>query len=85
MRILLYIGVLLTGLLLPFWACVGAVVCYSLWRPGYELITIGILIDIQFGMYSPGFAYVYTTTITGVVLTLELLKPRLSFYTDYSE
>jgi hypothetical protein len=74
------IGVALTGFLLPFWFFCCAALCYILWKPGYELIVLGMCIDAQFGTPIFGVPCLYTGATALLVLVLNLVKPHLSFY-----
>lgn len=80
MRITAFIGVALVGLFLPLWASVLAALLYALWKPGYELIVLGALIDAQFAPVGTHFIYLYTYAFAGVVLVTNLLKPHLAIY-----
>lgn len=80
MPILAFIGVALSGFLLPLPLFVLVAVAYALWRPGYELIILGICIDAQFGLGDSLLAYRYTLILGAVVLALNVLKPHLTFY-----
>ena len=76
----MYIGVALIGLLFPFWAFCIAAACYIVWKPGYELLVLGVCIDAQFGISLFGVPYLYTTVIAALLLVLNLIKPHLSIY-----
>ena len=81
----LYIGVFVAALLMPLWFFALCAFCYALFRPGYELILIGVLVDAQFGTASPGFPYMYTAATVLIVFGLIFLKPHLSFYIDNTD
>ncbi len=80
MRILFFIGVALIGLLFPLWAFCIAALCYIVWKPGYELLVLGVCIDAQFGMPLFGIPFLYTMVTALMVLVLNLIKPHLSIY-----
>ncbi len=80
MRILMFIGVALIGFLLPFWAFCIAAACYIVWKPGYELIVLGVCIDAQFGMSLLSVPYLYTVSVAVLLLVFNLMKPHLSIY-----
>ncbi len=80
MRIFVFSLLFLIALLLPIWAFIPCAIAYVLWKPGYELMGIGIIIDSQFGMGSIPLGYVYTLSLGVLVLGAEFLKPHLSFY-----
>ena len=81
MRVIAIIGVGTAVLLLPLYVALPFVVLYALWRPAYELIIIGMLIDAQFGSIA-SFGYIYTLTFGTLVLLAEVLKPHLAFYNE---
>lgn len=80
MRIGIFIGVVLSGLLMPFWFFIACAFLYALWKPGYELIVLGMFIDAQFGIPENEFPYVYTLSLGILVLATSFLKPYLRFY-----
>lgn len=80
MRLLIFIGVILIALFVPFWVFLPVAIAYAFWVPAYELILLGAVIDAQFGLGVSHFAYMYLTALALVVLGAELAKPHLVFY-----
>lgn len=80
MQSIAFIGVVLIGFLLPFWVSVIAALAYALWKPGYELILLGALIDALFSAALVDLPFVYTLTFAGIVLAANMLKPHLTIY-----
>lgn len=79
-RILLFLGVYLIALFMPFWLVTIAALSYALVYRAYELVMLGALLDIFFVSVAYPVVYPYTLTLATVVFIVELLKPRLSFY-----
>lgn len=77
MRLGIFLLVVLAGFLTPFWFFVLCAIAYALWKPAYELIFLGVIIDAHFGI---GTQYFYTLVCSLLVLVLEMTKPLLSFY-----
>jgi len=78
-------GIFISGLILPLPIFIALATLYALFKPGYGLIVVAVLIDAQFGSAGGGFPYLYTAIAGTVVLTLEFLKPHLSIYTEQHE
>ena len=57
------------------------VVLYALKWSAYELIVLGVLIDGYFGFTIHEWP-LYTISIVIVVIGVEFIRPRLSFYTE---
>ncbi len=75
-----FVVVALLGFTLPLSLFLLVCIAYMLWRPGYELIVLGVCIDAQFGQGIGAFAYEYTLSIAFLVLVLGLVKPHLALY-----
>lgn len=80
MRIVIFAGVAAFALLTPLYVFIPMALLYALWRPAYELIILGAVIDAQFGLGIASFGYLYTLVLGAIVLGAEFLKPHLSFY-----
>jgi len=80
MRFGIFIVLIVIGLFTPLWLFLIASVCYAAWKPSYELIIAGVLIDSQFGLGVSSFPYLYTTSLALIVFFVELIKPHLAFY-----
>lgn len=65
-----------TGL---FWLSLPLCAWYCYRYDGFELIVLGVCIDVQFQVYG-GWPF-YTTASFVVVFLLQWLRPRLSVYT----
>ncbi len=57
----------------------GALLYMFIWT-GYELLFIAVCIDILFGTTNTSF--LYTLTTGALLLTAEVLRPYLSWYTS---
>lgn len=82
MRIIIFIGLLVLSLFVPFWIFLPFVFLYALWQSAYELIILGMFIDAQFGLSAVSFGYLYTFTLGTIVLVAEFIKPHMSFYNE---
>ncbi len=82
-RIISFIALFFTALFFPLWVFVPLAVLYACIFGAYEIILIGIYIDVQFGnpdVYKVWFLYTALTLI--IVGGSLLVKPFLRFYTD---
>ena len=79
MRPIAFLGIISLALFVPLYVFIPFAFLYALWRPSYELIVLGALIDAEFG----GHAVYYTLILAAVVLCSELLKPHLTFYNEH--
>lgn len=82
MRVLIFLVLIYLALFSSWYWWLPLAIFYSLWRPAYELIALGLLIDVQFGMGTASFPFIYTVVMTALVLGVELLKPYLSYYAN---
>lgn len=77
---LVFGGLCLCILFAPWWMCALYAAGYALWRPAYELVPLGVIVDAHFGAFSGGAGVWYTLLFTTLLFTAETLKPRLSYY-----
>ena len=83
MRFLFFSVLVVCALAFPWWiAAIGA--CYYAFRyTAYELIILGMMIDVQFGGMGGGFlgtTHAFTFMSTLIVVIAESVKPQLVFY-----
>ncbi len=80
MRILLYIGICISALTLPFAVfCILACIYALLYSP-YDLLPIGVLVDASFGDTARPVWFLYTIGVTLILICTSVLKPYLRFY-----
>ncbi len=79
-RIVSFVGVLLTTLFLPYWVFVPVAFVYALMCTPYELLIIAVCVDAQFGDMNGGVWYLYTLTIAVILIVTTSIKPYFQFY-----
>ena len=75
MRLLALVGIILVAVWLPFWACLLCALVYAFFYFAWDLVLVGICIDILFGI---GLWPYYALCIGVIVYGIELLRPKLS-------
>jgi hypothetical protein len=80
MRITVFAAVVCSALFAPAWVFALCAVAYAFWRPAYELIVLGALVDLGFSPLSSVFDFKYTLLLGALVLMVEFLKPYVSYY-----
>lgn len=78
-RVLSFIVVFLCALFFPFWVFLPAAVVYGFVYAPYELMLIGVLIDVQFGDVGTSTGYLYTAVTAVSAIMVVLAKPHLRF------
>ena len=83
-RIFLNIGLFLIVLVCPWWvSIIAALVLLYYFKTFTEIVIFGLIIDILYGHFSPGFQlFDYRATLVAMILLLIsiFLKKRLKFY-----
>jgi predicted membrane protein len=79
MRLISFITLCVLSLFTPFPLFLFASFLYMFVWTGYELLTIAVFIDAFFGITPT--AYLYTLTMSALIIGAELLRPYLSWYT----
>ncbi len=78
MRIFFFILMCFLALLTPFPLFLFASLLYVFLYDGYELLLIGMYIDLVFG--TTVSSYVYTLSLGGLIVAGTILKPYMSWY-----
>lgn len=68
------------ALFLPLWVIVGAAFLYAFLYRAFELLLIGVLLDLFFVSVAHPVPFVYTFVMGVAIVCAELLKPSLSLY-----
>ena len=86
MRWIFLIGVVLLGFMFPWWAFFVVAALYMVRYTAYELIALGILLDVSFGihLYSIPFPCFYTGALSLFLMATLLAKPLMTFTTTRS-
>lgn len=79
MRPICFIGMLVAGVVLPWWLVLPLGVWYACMFRAYELIVLGVALDAYFGSALP-WHVLYTATAGVVCAGAEFLKPRMAWY-----
>lgn len=80
-RIVCFLLIFLSALFLPFWFFVLLGILYGFYYEPYELMIIGVLIDVQFGEVGGETTYYYTISMVILSIILYFLKPHLRLKT----
>lgn len=82
MRVLMFTILIVLFLLFPWWVGMGCALLYAYRFHAYELIPLGIFLDALFApAYDPS-SLLYITGLLAITITLEYVKPFLSFYEE---
>lgn len=81
MRFVVFLTLIVLVTMLPWYLMLFLVIGYGLyWNAPYELIFLGLLVDVYFGTTS--MIPCYTLGVCAFLLALEWLKPRLLIYNN---
>lgn len=79
-RVFLYVLLLVTLVIVPWWLLILCLFVYALRYTAYELIALGFIIDGLYGFGYPLSLPYYTLGIVIGLICIEWLKPHISVY-----
>lgn len=82
MRFTFFLILALVAYVCPWWMLLILSILYALRYPAYELIVIGVALDMLYGVpyFDFGVPLHYTVTSIAVVVLLSLVRPLLHTY-----
>lgn len=80
-RFVSFIALAMSALFFPWWVFACASLVYVLIFTSYELLALAVCIDAIFGDPNVGMWYVYTLTVSLLLVASSFVKPYLRMYT----
>ncbi len=79
MRLIFFIGLCVVGFVFSPWVLLPIALLYAFRYTAYELVFLGMMLDVSFGVATFGlpFPFIYTVLALFLVCTMERMKPYL--------